>query len=87
MHKGDKMLCAMLVDGKPTGETSAVTVCEVRRDGRTQEVQSVRVMTAKNKRGVWVQAQYLTPAEGDNGDADSSDGREEGMTGSPATAS
>lgn len=68
MHKGDKMLCAMLVDGQPTGETSAVTVCEVRRDGRTQEVQSVRVMTAKNKRGLWVQPQYLTPAEGSDGE-------------------
>lgn len=76
MHKGDKMLCAMLVDGKPTGETSAVTVCEVRRDGRTQEVQSVRVMTAKNKRGVWVQAQYLTPVDG-------SPAEEEAPTGSP----
>ncbi len=74
MHKGNKMLRAMLVDGQPTGETSAVTVCEVRRDGKTQEVQSVRVMTAKNKRGVWVQAQYLTPAV-------SSDGDEEGVNG------
>ena len=40
MRKGDKMLCAMLVDGQPTGETSLVTVCKVRREDRMQEVQT-----------------------------------------------
>ena len=74
MHKGDKMLCAMLVDGQPSGETSAVTVCEVRRDGKTQLVQSVRVMTSKNKRGLWVQPQYLTPAEGGDRDMEGKTG-------------
>lgn len=60
--KGDKMLCAVLSQGQPTGERVPIRVLQTKHHWKTNAVESVRVQTLDgSKRFVWVQPQMLTP--------------------------